>query len=224
MISIPAGWFWMGSVGHYSWESPRHRVFVSGFRIAPTTVTRIQYQQFLEATGHAVPRDWTSPEFSDAQQPAVGVNWFDAVAYCEWISGCIGELRRLPTEAEWERACRGGTDGGDYAWGNDLPASLPYFEGEWPGPRRVGEWRANPFGLFNMGDNVHEWCSDWFSPEYYAQSPECDPTGPDSGTRRVSRGGSWRHLVKASRAAQRSSLPPHFRYTDYGFRIVGSLL
>ena len=224
MISIPAGWFFMGSEGHYSWESPRHRVFVSAFRIAPTTVTRTEYREFLEATGHALPRDWTNPAFSGARQPAVGINWFDAVAYCEWISRRLGELRRLPTEAEWERACRGGMDDREYAWGNDPPASVPYFDGEWPGPRRVGESSPNPYGLFNMGDNVHEWCSDWFSPEYYAQSPEADPAGPDSGTRRVSRGGSWRHLVKASRVAQRSSLPPHFRYTDYGFRIVGSLL
>jgi formylglycine-generating enzyme required for sulfatase activity len=75
-----------------------------------------------------------------------------------------------------------------------------------------------------MGDNVHEWCTDWFDPDYYAHSPEADPAGPESGTRRVSRGGSWRHVVKASRNAHRSSLPPQFRYTDYGFRLVSSLL
>jgi len=224
MIEIPAGWFWMGSEGHYSWESPRHRVFVTSFRMAETTVTRGEYQNFLTATGHAAPRDWSNPEFADAHQPAVGMSWFDAVAYCHWISQRLGEIRRLPTEAEWEKACRGGADDNDYAWGNDVPDSLSYFQGRWTGPRRVGEWRANPYGLFNMGDNVHEWCSDWFSPDYYLQSPEFDPRGPDSGTRRVSRGGSWRHVVKASRAAHRSSLPPEFRYTDYGFRTVASLL
>jgi formylglycine-generating enzyme required for sulfatase activity len=224
MIEIPAGWFWMGSEGHYSWESPRHRVYVGGFRMAQTTITRSEYEQFLIATGHAAPRDWSNPEFADTDQPAVGVSWFDAVAYCEWISERLGETRRLPTEAEWERACRGGADDSEYAWGNDVPDTLSYFQGRWTGPRRVAEWRANPYGLFNMGDNVHEWCSDWFSTDYYAQSPAIDPRGPDSGTRRVSRGGSWRHLVKASRAAQRSSLPPQFRYTDYGFRTVASLL
>lgn len=224
MISIPAGWFLMGSEGHYAWESPRHRVFVSGFRIAPTTVTRTEYQEFLEVTGHPEPRDWANPQFAGAKQPAVGMNWFDAVAYCDWISERLGELRRLPTEAEWERACRGGTDDSEYAWGNDSPAALSYFQGEWEAPRRVADWQPNPYGLFNMGDNVHEWCRDWFSADYYAQSPEIDPIGPESGTRRVSRGGSWRHLVKASRAAHRSSLPPQFRYTDYGFRLASSLL
>jgi hypothetical protein len=95
MIEIPAGWFWMGSEGHYSWESPRHRVYVGAFRMAETTVTRGEYQQFLKATGHFAPRGWSNPEFADAAQPAVGVSWFDADAYCEWISLQLGEIRRL---------------------------------------------------------------------------------------------------------------------------------
>ena len=214
----------MGSEGHYSWESPRHRVFVSAFRIAPTAVTRREYQTFLESTGQAQPKGWSNPEFADADLPAVGMNWFDAVAYCEWISIRLGELRRLPTEAEWEKACRGGKDGSEYAWGDENPSSIDYYRGEWTGPRAVRDGMPNDYGLFHMGDNVHEWCSDWFDPEYYGRSPEEDPAGPESGTRRVSRGGSWRHLVKASRAAHRSSLPPDFRYTDYGFRLVTSLL
>jgi len=224
MILIPGGWFWMGSEGRYSWESPRHRVFVSGFRIAPTAVTRGEYHAFLEATGHPMPKGWTSPEFSNPEQPAVGMSWFDAISYCEWISTKRGEPFRLPTEAEWEKACRGGADGAEYPWGDLLPSSLPYFQGGWTGPRPVRDGVTNAFGLFHMGDNVHEWCSDWFDPNYYAHSPQADPAGPESGTRRVSRGGSWRHLVKASRNAHRSSLPPQFRYTDYGFRLVSSLL
>jgi formylglycine-generating enzyme len=222
MILIPAGWFWMGSEGHYTWESPRHRIFLDAFLISQTTVTRAEYQKFLEATRRDEPKGWSDPEFADADQPAVGISWFDAVAYCEWISRVLGEPRRLPTEAEWEKACRGGRDDTEYAWGNEPPESFSYFHGKWAGPRRVGDWRANGYGLFNIGDNVHEWCSDWFDPGYYAKSREINPSGPASGTRRVSRGGSWRHLVKASRAAHRSSLPPHFRYTDYGFRIVGT--
>ena len=214
----------MGSEGHYSWESPRHRVFLRAFRIAPSAVTRRDYEKFLDSTGHEQPKGWSNPEFSDADLPAVGMSWFDAVAYCEWISERLGELRRLPTEAEWEKACRGGRDHGEYAWGDEPPASFAYFRGEWNGPRPVRDGIPNAFGLFHMGDNVHEWCSDWFDPEYYTRSPEENPAGPDSGTRRVSRGGSWRHQVKASRAAHRSSLPPEFRYTDYGFRLVGSLL
>lgn len=212
----------MGSEGHYPyWESPRHRVFLDEFRISPTSVTREEYQRFLTATGHVEPRDWNAPNFSDPQQPVVGVNWFDAVRYCEWLSESTGERFRLPTEAEWEKACRGGDDA-VYAWGDEPPEAHPYFQGEWNGPRRVGEWQANPYGIFNLGENVHEWCGDWFAADYYSASPEINPTGPESGSRRVSRGGSWRHLVKFSRAAHRSSLPPQFRYTDYGFRVVSA--
>ena len=84
----------------------------------------------------------------------------------------------------------------------------------------MAEGPANGYGLFNMGDNVHEWCLDWYGENYYPVSPEINPLGPENGTRRVSRGGSWRHQIKASRAAHRSSLPPSYRYTDYGFRLV----
>lgn len=220
MIRIPSGWFWMGSEGHYLWERPRHRVFVTEFAMAATTVTRREYASFIKETSHETPKGWEDPNLSDLDQPVVGVNWFDAIAYCEWISDKSGVHYRLPTEAEWERAGRGGVDDAEFGWGNDSPESFEYFRREWTGPRRVGEWRANGFGLFNMGENVHEWCLDWYSPDYYAISPEKNPTGPEEGTRRVSRGGSWRHQVKASRAAHRSSLPPQYRYTDYGFRIV----
>lgn len=220
MIPIPAGWFWMGSEGRYSWESPRHRVFLDEFLISPTSVTRREYERFLESTGHEEPRGWKNACFADAEQPVVGVSWFDAVRYCEWLSENTGLRWRLPTEAEWEKACRGGRDDMDYAWGNESPDAISYFQGGWTGPRRVGLASPNPYGIFNIGDNVHEWCSDWFAADYYSVSPENNPPGPETGSRRVSRGGSWRHQVKASRAAHRSSLPPEFRYTDYGFRLV----
>jgi formylglycine-generating enzyme required for sulfatase activity len=108
----------------------------------------------------------------------------------------------------------------EYAWGNEPPPAIAYFTGEWNAPRPVAQWLPNGYGLFNMGDNVHEWCMDWYAPGYYSVSPDRNPPGPEEGTRRVSRGGSWRHQIKGSRAAHRSSLPPDFRYTDYGFRIV----
>ncbi|HLQ79000.1 MAG TPA: SUMF1/EgtB/PvdO family nonheme iron enzyme [Terriglobia bacterium] len=220
MIRIAAGPFWMGSENHYSWESPKHRVFVDAFEIAPTSVTRREYAEFLRMIGHEAPRDWQEAEFADPDQPVVGVNWFDAVRYCEWLSEAKGESYRLPTEAEWEKACRGGRTDAEYAWGDEPAESLEYFQGLWPGPRPVATWRANDFGIHNMGDNVHEWCLDWFAVNYYSLSPEANPSGPREGTRRVSRGGSWRHQIKGSRAAHRSSLPPQFRYTDYGFRVV----
>ena len=91
------------------------------------------------------------------------------------------------------------------------------------GPEPVGLYKPNAYGLYNVGDNVHEWCSDWYDDGYYARSPERNPQGPQSGTRKASRGGSWRHHIKVTRTAARSSIPPEFQYADYGFRIARSL-
>ena len=220
MISIPSGWSWIGSEGHFAWESPRHRVFIDAFEIAETTVRRSEYAVFLRQTGREEPRDWALPAFADPEQPVVGVSWLDATGYGEWLSITTGHSYRLPYEAEWEKACRGGNDDFEYAWGNENPESLERYRCAWPSPQRVFEGNANGYGLFHMGDNVHEWCLDWYDPDYYAISPERNPHGPPGGMRRASRGGSWRHLVKGTRAAHRSSLPPEFRYTDYGFRVV----
>jgi iron(II)-dependent oxidoreductase len=220
MVLIPQGWFWMGSENFYSWESPRHRVWLDSFEIARAAVTRREYAQFLLETGHAEPAGWDQPCFGRSDQPVVGVNWFAAVAYCNWLSNKENTVYRLPSEAEWEKACRGGVPDNFFAWGNEPPDQIEYFSGPWDGPRPVAGWLPNGYGLFNMGDNVHEWCLDWYAENYYANSPERNPAGPESGSRRVSRGGSWRHQIKASRAAHRSSLPPQYAYTDYGFRLV----
>jgi formylglycine-generating enzyme len=223
MALIPAGWFWMGSENRYTWESPRHRVWLDSFEIARTPVTRREYARFLSDTNQAEPGGWRDPAFQDPVQPVVGVSWFAAMSYCEWLSKSQHETFQLPTEAQWEKACRGGLDGAEYAWGNEPPSSIDYFGGEWKAPRPVGSWRPNGYGLFNIGDNVHEWCTDWYGEDYYAKSPERNPTGPEEGTRRASRGGSWRHQIKASRAAHRSSLPPSYGYTDYGLRLCRAL-
>ena len=220
LITVPESWFWMGSDDQRPLEGPRHRVWVDTFQIARTAVTRRHYAEFLAQTGHVPPRGWNEEAFSLLDQPVVGVNWFDAQRYCDWISREEGRRFRLPTEAEWERACRGSEEGGPYPWGDQQPSEISYFGGDWTGPRPVAEWRPNSLGLWNMGDNVHEWCEDWYSAGYYAVSVGRNPPGPRSGTRRASRGGSWRHKVRASRITQRSSLPPTFRYTDYGFRLA----
>src|SRR5262249_45656735 len=153
-ICIPAGWFWMGSEAHYAWERPRHRVFVEAFEIAETAVTRREYARFLLETRREEPRGWGDPGFGGPDQPGVGVGWFDAVAYCEWLSSSTGVLHRLPTEAEWEKACRGGLEDCEYAWGNEPPEFFEYFRGEWKAPRPVGQREPNRYGLFDIGDNV----------------------------------------------------------------------
>ena len=219
MVLIPTGWFWMGSDYNYHWERPRHHVWLDAFEIARKSVTRREYAAFLKDTSYPEPAGWNDPNFTAADQPVVGVSWFAAISYCEWLSKLRGETLRLPTEAEWEKSCRGGLEGAEYAWGDQPPTEIDYFKESWHGPKPVGQWLPNGFGLFNIGDNVHEWCMDWYKEDYYPSSPERNPTGPDAGTRRVSRGGSWRHQIKASRAAHRSSLPPAYQYTDYGFRV-----
>ena len=167
----------MGSENHYRWESPRHRVWLDAFEIASITVTRREYAKFLLETGHTEPAGWHEPAFAHPDQPIVGVSWFDAVTYCEWATKSQREIYRLPTEAEWEKACRGGLETAEYAWGDEAPSAVDHLSGEWTGPRAVAQGRPNGYGLFNMGDNVHEWCLDWYAENYYAVSPERNPRG-----------------------------------------------
>jgi formylglycine-generating enzyme required for sulfatase activity len=215
-IAVPAGSFLMGSLEGQEDEAPIHRVQVDAFEIAVFPVTRRDYAAFLLATAHPAPRDWQAPAFSGDDLPVVGVSWTDAVAYCAWAGGI-----RLPSEAEWEYAARGGREGERYPWGDDLPAWLPEGgKGPLAGPWPVSLGEPNRFGVYGIGANIHEWCADWHAHGYYAQSPEVNPTGPPSGSRKASRGGSWRHSVTISRSAARSKLDPSFRYTDYGFRVA----
>jgi formylglycine-generating enzyme required for sulfatase activity len=224
MVPVPAGWFWMGSEAGPDNERPVHRVWVDAFELGAYQVNNAAYAVFLAATGRPAPRCWEQPQFNLPEQPVVGVSWFEAVAYCEWLSAAQGRRYRLPTEAEWERAARGGVEGRLYAWGDDPPQLLSDYALRWQeGPEPVGDLFPNPYGLYNMGDNVHEWCADWYHAEYYAASPERNPHGPEGGTRRVSRGGSWRHRVKVSRVAARSSISPAFQYADYGFRVAADI-
>jgi len=213
---IPEGPFIMGDDAHLADEGPAHRVWLSAFRLALLPVTNREYAAFLDATAHEPPRFWLDARFNAAEQPVVGVSWFDAVAYCAWLSEVTGRRWRLPTEAEREKAARGGL-ATTYPWGADA-RHLADGRFDQDAPRAVGGSAPNGYGLHDMGYNVHEWCSDWYDAAYYRSSPERDPQGPPSGTRRASRGGAWRHQIKISRSASRSSLDPTFRYNDYGFR------
>ncbi|MDP9267008.1 MAG: formylglycine-generating enzyme family protein [Acidobacteriota bacterium] len=221
LVRIPEGWFQMGHPQGFDSERPVHRVWVDAFLMAARQVANTEYARFLDSTQSPPPLFFAKPGFDHPQQPVVGVSWFEAVAYCEWLSHQTGKRYRLPTEAEWECAARGGREGTLYPWGEDPPQSRAGYRARWiTGPEPVGGTPPNASGLYDMCENVHEWCSDWFDAEYYASSPARDPRGPEAGTRRASRGGSWRHHVKTSCCHTRSSIPPQFQYADYGFRVA----
>ena len=218
-VDVPGGSFVMGSAIGRPDQSPPHAVTVNAFRLCRTPVTNAQYAPFVEAGRSLAPPWWRDPAFCAADQPVVGVTWFEACGYARWLAEVADGSWRLPTEAEWERAARGGLVEAATAWGAALPSGeVP--DGPLAGPWPVGRGRPNGYGLLDMGTVVHEWCLDWYDAGYYAASPALAPRGPEEGERRSSRGGSWRHHVRWSPPSARSSLPPGLRYADYGFRVL----
>lgn len=176
------------------------------FRIGRTPVTNEEYAGFLESGRAAPPPWWTDADFSAPRQPVVGVTWDEAMEYCGWLAETVGGIWRLPSEAEWELAARGGRIAAKTAWGDAIPpGEIP--EGALRGPWEVGRGTPNGYGMLDAGTMVHEWCLDW-------------DAAPREPRRRASRGGSWRHEVRWSSPSARSSLPPGYRYSDYGFRVM----
>lgn len=207
-VAVPAGEFVMGWTDGDPSERPPHVVRLATFLIARTPVTNAAYAPYLDASGAAPPRWWGKPDFDDPEQPVVGLSWDDAVAFAAWAGA------RLPTEAEWEMAARGALAGARYSWGDAKPDT------RFARPPRVGATPPSALGLTDTSGVCHEWCADWFDDTYYARSPRDNPRGPASGSRRVSRGGAWRHADPWSAVAHRSSLPPSLRYSDYGVRLA----
>ncbi|MDD5627942.1 MAG: formylglycine-generating enzyme family protein [Elusimicrobia bacterium] len=214
MARIPAGEFWMGSpqgVGG-SDEHPRHKVYLDAFDMDRTPVTVAQYREFSRAAGRAMREQF--PHTGDGH-PVVNVGWDDAEAYCRWAG------KRLPTEAEWEKAARGGTDTA-YSFGDDERglgdhAWYDANSGNWPHP--VGQKKPNPYGLYDMAGDVWEWVSDWYDPDYYRISPGRNPQGPPTGAQHARRGGSWDNDAYRCRPASRGFLPgPIQRNSNWGFR------
>jgi formylglycine-generating enzyme len=223
MVPLEGGGFVMGSASGQEDEAPPHFVELSPFCIARFAVTNREYGIYLQKSGAQPPPLWNDPKFNHPDQPVVAVNWLEAVAYCAWLSKVLIEPYRLPTEAEREYACRAGSATA-YPWGESAERDRGEYGRRWMegGPEIVGG-PPNAFGLYNMADNLHEWCSDWYGKDYYRFSPQKDPMGPPAGVRRASRGGSWRHHVKVTRSSARSAINPSFRYTDYGFRIARTI-
>lgn len=231
MVLIPAGPFLMGSNDGLPNERPEHTVTLKAYYIDLYEVTAGRYQKFIESARHNLPPTWDD-EVAQAMGdlPAVGMSWNDAAAYCKWAG------RRLPTEAEWEKAARG-TDGRRYPWGHMQPFVdiANYNRGLWVSeavtlvPVNSGvegmsvrhglkEGGRSPYGLYHMAGNAAEWVNDWYDREYYQKSPDRDPPGPATGDKRVIRGGSWADLPTALRVTSRMSAEPDFEDRTIGFR------
>jgi formylglycine-generating enzyme required for sulfatase activity len=243
MRPIPAGKFTMGCVDGRDNvegvatcggdETPAHEVTLNAFQIAKTETTVAQYMACVDA-GACPPPAWKEANASDyykslgaglsgSDYPIVGVSWDNANAYAKWLSQETGNSYRLPTEAEWEYAARGGADTA-YPWGNAIGkgnancGSECGDKFEYTAP--VGSFTANGYGLSDMNGNVWEWCQDWYASDYYASSPASNPKGAASGTARVLRGGSWFILAQLVRSARRSYSTQDGRYSNIGFRLV----
>ena len=218
-IAIPAGRFRMGSDKGHNDEKPVHEVRITqAFLLGKYPVTNAQYARFLEAAGKKAmkPASWDDRRFNQPEQPVVGVSWDEARAFCEWAGG------RLPTEAEWEYACRAGTIT-EYSFGDDAKdlGEYAWFGDNSDGHTQpVGAKKPNPWGLYDMHGNVWEWCQDGFDSGYYAKSPRDDPPGPPKASRRVIRGGGWADVAEGCRSAYRCASEPAYRFGDLGFRVA----
>jgi formylglycine-generating enzyme required for sulfatase activity len=218
MVLIPAGYYTMGSDSGTA--SPKHRVWIDAFFIDQHEVTNQEYNEFTQATGHPNPPFYRDHDLNKPDQPVVGISYYDALSYAQWTG------KRLPTEAEWERAARGGLESRQFPWGDEpvgkkcnfAPKGMKEADGyEYTAP--VGRFPANDFGLYDMAGNVWEWCLDFYSLDYYKSSPERNPQGPDSGYTRVLRGGSWLSInPKYLKCSSRMELKPFVQDRYYGFR------
>jgi formylglycine-generating enzyme len=231
MVLIPAGSFAMGSHDGLPNERPEHTVMLDAYYIDQYEVTLSLYRKFLESGKQESPATWDSEAAAAVgDRPAIGMKWESASAYCRWAG------KRLPTEAEWEKAARG-TDGRRFPWGDMQPFVdiANYNRGMWVSEavtlvavtggldgmsvrHGLKEGGRSPFGLSHMAGNVAEWVADWYERDYYHKSPGKNPPGPTTGDKRVLRGGSWADLPSALRVTARFSAEPDFEDRTIGFR------
>jgi sulfatase modifying factor 1 len=251
---IPAGEFLMGADDGLADARPAHRVHLEAFSIALQPVTHADYSRFVRQTAHRSPAIYELPlvvtaggperehAFRAAGQPYVWIDAEapadlldhpvtlvrrdDAIAYCSWLSNVSGRTVRLPSEAEWEKAARGGLEGRRYPWGDRLGTDMANYLADPSmkssnGTTPCRKYPPNDYGLFDVAGNVWQWVQDWYDPTYYQSSPSSSPTGPAEGTQRVLRGGSW--LASDDRmlsCSYRHKVPPDTYSYGIGFRVV----
>jgi len=232
MVYVPPGGFIMGSSNEdiemyhqmyiyrhpsrFTNEQPQHTVYLDAFYIDKYEVTNAQYGEFMSATGHSPPIFWNNELFNRPDQPVMSVTWEDAKAYADWAG------KRLPTEAEWEKASRG-TDGRIWTWGDEWDASklnandVGTIEGYvYTSPVGSFPQGVSPYGVHDMAGNVWEWCEDWYDENYYSHGPKMNPKGPAWGENHVLRGGDWSMNNDFTRCASRVGISPGSMPT--GFR------
>ncbi|MCB1319595.1 MAG: formylglycine-generating enzyme family protein, partial [Leptospiraceae bacterium] len=256
MRLVPSGSFMMGSTAADAPpnERPAHAVYLDAFYMSETPVTYRQYREFVNA-GAPLPAQWHYPSYNQPEQPVTGISWHEAACYCNWRSLQEGRAPaysvgdeldvwgyrilnldsdadgyRLPTEAQFERAARGGLAAHPYPWGADFRNEYANYdqaqgfhehEGLWWRLADVHSQKANAFGLRGMSGNVHEWMQDWYADNYAHIDPDSNPHGPDSGRVKVLRGGSWGSpSPEFLRVSRRSFAAPGFYNYDIGFRMV----
>ncbi|MEI6614223.1 MAG: SUMF1/EgtB/PvdO family nonheme iron enzyme, partial [Chrysiogenales bacterium] len=217
MIYIPEREFTIGSPDREgdADEHPAHKVFVSGYWIGKTEVTFAQFDAFCLETGLEKPED---EGWGRGERPVIYVSWKEATDFCAWLKKKTGFAFRLPTEAEWEKAARD-----RFPWGNTPPdAQLANFNKEIMKTDTVGSYPegASPYGVLDMAGNVWEWLADWYDADYYNNSPDDNPGGPEEGSERAVRGGSWANKAELIRAANRSQENPESKLNILGFRLA----
>jgi formylglycine-generating enzyme required for sulfatase activity len=217
-VLIQPGSYWMGGVDGNGNEKPRHFVTISApFYLGKYQVTQAQWEAVMGS----------NPSHSkEGGNPVECVSWNDIQEYIRRLNeGADGGIYRLPTEAEWEYACRANTSGryyfgdepdsvGDYAW---------YGKNSKGKTHPVGQKKPNSWGVYDMHGNVWEWVQDWYAKDHYEKSPESDPVGPSSGVTRVLRGGSWHGRIRGLRSSCRNWARPDYQNSDIGFRLARSL-
>jgi len=232
MVLIPAGEFLMGSdrPDAPADEQPVHRVHVPSFYIDRHEVTNAEYRRFVIETGHTPPRsdapwatqyNWTGSDFPSGtdEYPVVLVNWHDASAYAAWAG------KRLPTEAEWEKAARSGMAGKKFPYGDRLELNQANYYKSYLREKKlrpVGSFEPSALGLYDMAGNVWEWCQDWYRSDYYRSGAAVDPQGPPNGDYKVIRGGSWMNDEPLLQSSRRGKYSPDQKSPSIGFRCARS--